>query len=91
MSSGLPVYLVVVYLKQTDRPIETSYSSHARGKHIFTFNYDVIKIWELKSKTVFRDELVGLFTLAPLMHDFFTKNRVKTPLWVGFGDILFRK
>ena len=41
---GLPVYPVVVYLKQTDRPIETSYSSHVRGKHIFTFNYGVIKI-----------------------------------------------
>jgi len=29
----------------------------------------VIKIWELKSKTVFRDELVGLFILAPLTPD----------------------
>lgn len=66
---GLPVYPIVVYLKQTDRPIETTYSSHAMGKHIFTFNYDVIKIWELKSKTVFRDERTGLYALAPLMPD----------------------
>ena len=66
---GLPVYPVVVYLTQTDRPIETTYSSHVGGKHIFTFNYDVIKVWELKSKTVFRDELSGLYTLTPLMPD----------------------
>jgi len=66
---GLPVYPVVVYLTQTDRPIETAYSSHVRGKHIFTFNYDVIKVWELKSKAVFEDELAGLYALTPLMPD----------------------
>ena len=66
---GLPVYPVVVYLTQTDRPIETTYSSYIGGKHIFTFNYDVIKVWELKSKTVFRDELAGLYALTPLMPD----------------------
>jgi len=66
---GLPVYPVVVYLTQTDRPIETTYSSHVGGKHIFTFNYDVIKVWELKSKTVFKDELSGLYALTPLMPD----------------------
>ncbi|PXF61260.1 MAG: hypothetical protein C4B59_04730 [Candidatus Methanogaster sp.] len=54
---GLPVYPVVVYLTQTDRPIETTYSSHVGGKHIFTFNYDVVKVWELKSKMVFEEEL----------------------------------
>jgi len=83
----LPVYPVVVYLTQTDRPIETTYSSHVGGKHIFTFNYDVLKVWELKSKTIFRDELSGLYALTPLMHDFFTKNRVKTALRVGSGDM----
>lgn len=66
---GLPVYPVVVYLTQTDRQIETTYSSHVGGKHIFTFNYDVIKVWELKSKTVFEDELAGLYALTPLMPD----------------------
>jgi len=66
---GLPVYPVVVYLTQTDRPIETTYSSHVGGKHIFTFNYDVIKVWELKSKAVFKDELAGLYALTPLMPD----------------------
>ncbi len=66
---GLPVYPVVVYLTQTDRPIETTYSSYIGGKHISTFNYDVIKVWELKSKTVFRDELAGLYALTPLMPD----------------------
>ncbi|MEA1865392.1 MAG: hypothetical protein U9N46_09420 [Euryarchaeota archaeon] len=65
----LPVYPVVVYLTQTDRPIETTYSSHVGNKHIFTFNYDVIKVWELKSKTVFKDELSGLYALTPLMPD----------------------
>jgi hypothetical protein len=63
------VYPVVVYLTQTDRQIETTYSSHVGGKHIFTFNYDVIKVWELKSKTVFEDELAGLYALTPLMPD----------------------
>jgi len=66
---GLPVYPVVVYLTQTDRPIETTYSSYIGGKHIFTFNYDVIKFWELKSKTVFKDKLSGLYALTPLMPD----------------------
>ena len=126
---GLPVYPVVVYLIQTDHPIETTYTSHVGGKHIFTFNYDVIKVWELKSKAVFKDELAGLYALTPLMpdanlaecrekliwavehnhisassymcmatfarlkyskevvNDFFTKNRVKTALRVGSGDI----
>jgi len=83
----LPVYPIVVYLTQTDRPIETTYSSHIGDKHIFTFDYDVIKVWELKSKTVFKNELSGLYALTLLMHDFFTKNRVKTALRVGSGDI----
>ena len=83
----MPVYPVVVYLTQTDRPIATTCSSHVGGKHIATFNYDVITVWELKSKKVFRDELSGLYALTPLMHDFFTKNRVKTVLREGVGDI----
>jgi predicted transposase YdaD len=66
---GLPVYPVVVYLTQTDRPIDATYSSYIGGRHIFTFNYDVIKVWELKSKTVFEDELAGLYALTPLMPD----------------------
>ncbi|MCD6206676.1 MAG: Rpn family recombination-promoting nuclease/putative transposase [Methanosarcinales archaeon] len=65
----LPVYPIVVYLTQTDRPIETAYSSHVGNKHIFTFNYDVIKVWELKSKTVFKNKLYGLYALTPLMPD----------------------
>jgi len=65
----LPVYPVVVYLTQTDRPIETTYSSHVGDKHIFTFDYGVIKVWELKSKTIFKNELSGLYALAPLMPD----------------------
>jgi len=65
----LPVYPVVVYLTQTDRPIETTYSSYVGDKHILTFNYDVIKVWELKSKTVFKNELCGLYALTPLMPD----------------------
>ncbi|MEA1864427.1 MAG: hypothetical protein U9N46_04415 [Euryarchaeota archaeon] len=65
----LPVYPVVVYLTQTDRPIATSYSSYIGGKHVVTFNYNVIKVWELKSKTVFKDELSGLYALTPLMPD----------------------
>ena len=65
----LPVYPVVVYLTQTDRSIETTYSSHVGNKHIFTFNYDVIKVWELRSKAVFEHELCGLYTLTPLMPD----------------------
>lgn len=55
----LPVYTVVVYLTQTDRPIETTYSSHVGDKHIFTFKYDVIKVWELKSKMIFKTNSAG--------------------------------
>ena len=66
---GLPVYPVVVYLAKTSVPIETTYISHVRNKHVIAFNYDVIKVWELKSKTVFRKGLAGLYALAPLMPD----------------------
>ena len=66
---GLPVYPVVVYLAKTSVPIETAYSSHVRNKHVIAFNYDVIKVWELKSKMVFKNKLAGLYALAPLMPD----------------------
>jgi len=66
---GLPVYPVVVYLAKTSVPIETTYSSHVRNKHVIAFNYDVIKVWELKSKMVFKNKLAGLYALAPLMPD----------------------
>jgi predicted transposase YdaD len=66
---GLPVYPVVVYLTRTEIPIETTYSSHVRNKHVIAFNCDVIKVWELKSKMVFKNKLAGLYALAPLMPD----------------------
>ena len=66
---GLPVYPVVVYLAKTSVPIETTYNSHVRNKHVIAFNYDVIKVWELKSKMVFKNKLAGLYALAPLMPD----------------------
>ncbi len=84
----LPVYPVVVYTTQTDRPIATTYSSHIGGKHIVTFNYDVIKIWELKSKTVFRDELVGLFALAPLMPDTDLDECREKLIWAARHNII---
>jgi len=66
---GLPVYPIVVYLTKTETPIETTYSSHVRNKHVIAFNYDVIKVWEMRSKMVFANDLVGLYALAPMMPD----------------------
>ncbi len=66
---GLPVYPIVVYLTKTEIPIETTYSSHVGDRHVLTFNYEVVKVWELKSKTVFKKKLAGLYALAPLMPD----------------------
>jgi predicted transposase YdaD len=65
----LPVRPVVVYLAETSIPIETTYSSRIGDRHVLTFDYDVIKVWELKSKTVFKKGLSGLYALAPLMQD----------------------
>ena len=66
---GLPVYPIVVYLTRTETPIETAYNSHVRNKHVIAFNYDVIKVWEMSSKVVFANDLVGLYALAPMMPD----------------------
>ena len=65
----LPVYPIVVYLTRTDIPIETTYSSRVWDRQVISFNYDVIKVWELKSKMVFEKGLAGLYALAPLMPD----------------------
>ena len=65
----LPVYPIVVYLTRTETPIETAYNSHVRNKHVIAFNYDVIKVWEMRSKMVFANDLVGLYALAPMMPD----------------------
>jgi len=65
----LPVYPIVVYLTETSTPIETAYVSHVGNKHVITFDYDVIKVWELRSKMVFEKKLAGLYALAPLMPD----------------------
>ena len=48
----LPVYPIVVYLTETSTPIENTYSSHVGNKQVIAFNYDVIKVWELRSKMV---------------------------------------
>jgi len=65
----LPVYPIVVYLTKTSVPIETAYSSRVGNKQVIAFNYDVIKVWELRSKMVFEKELAGLYALTPLMPD----------------------
>jgi len=66
---GLPVYPIVVYLTKTESPIETTYSSHVGDRHVLTFDYEVVKVWELKSKMVFKEKLAGLYALTPLMPD----------------------
>jgi len=66
---GLPVYPIVVYLTRTETPIETTYSSHVGDRHVLTFDYEVVKVWELKSKMVFKEKLAGLYALTPLMPD----------------------
>ena len=66
---GLPVYPIVVYLTKTETPIEAAYNSHVRNKHVISFNYDVIKVWEMSSKVVFKEKLAGLYALAPIMPD----------------------
>ena len=66
---GLPVYPIVVYLTKTEMPIETAYSSHVGNKHVIAFNYEVVKVWEMRSKMVFRENLAGLYALTPLMPD----------------------
>lgn len=66
---GLPVYPIVVYLTKTEMPIETAYSSHVGNKHVIAFNYEVVKVWEMRSKMVFKEKLAGLYALTPLMPD----------------------
>jgi len=60
----LPVYPIVMYLTPEDTHAEDQYTSSIRNKHIITFNYDVKKLWELKSKKIFEKELYGFYPLA---------------------------
>jgi len=65
----LPVYPIVMYLTPEDCHAEDQYTSSIRNKHIITFNYDVKKLWELKSKKIFEKELYGFYPLAWLTAD----------------------
>ena len=65
----LPVYPIVVYLRQRDARIESTYNSSIGGRDVIAFKYEVVKIWELESAKVFENRLYGLYPLTPLMTD----------------------
>ena len=67
----LPVYPVVIYLnpKDANKTIENTHTSFIRSKQILTFNYEVIKTWELDANTIFDNRLYGLYPLAALAND----------------------
>jgi len=65
----LPVYPIVVYLRQRDAHIEDTYNSSIGGRDVIAFKYEVVRIWELESSKVFENRLYGLYPLTPLMAD----------------------
>lgn len=64
----LPVYPVVIYLnpKDADKALKDTYISSIYNRQIITFNYEVIKVWEIKANHIFDNHLYGLYSLAPL-------------------------
>ncbi len=65
----LPVYPIVVYLRQRDARIEATYNSSIGGRDVIAFKYEVVRIWELESAKIFESRLYGLYPLTPLMAD----------------------
>ena len=67
----LPVYPIVAYIspEDADREIESTYSSSIGDKHVMTFDYEVIRIWELETGRIFEKKLYGLYPLTLLMDD----------------------
>lgn len=65
----LPVYPVVVYLssKDSEKDIESGYTSSICDKQVIAFDYDVVKVWELESEMIFEKKLYGMYPLTPLM------------------------
>ena len=65
----LPVYPIVVYLRQRDARIEAAYNSSIGGRNVVAFKYEVVRIWELPSAKIFENKFYGLYLLTPLMVD----------------------
>ena len=67
----LPVYPVVVYIspENAGRDMESTYRSQILDKHVMTFDYAVIRVWELEPEKVFENGLYGLYPLTLLMKD----------------------
>ena len=73
----LPVYPIVLYLTPKGVPAKGGYTSSVRNQHVMTFDYDVKRIWELKSKKIFEKQLYGLYPLTFLMADADTDECVR--------------
>ncbi len=65
----LPIYPIVVHLRQRDARIESTYDSSIGGKDVITFRYEVVRIWELPSAKIFESLLYGRYPLTLLMAD----------------------
>ena len=58
-AAGLSV--VVYIIPESDgRDMEVTYRSRIPGKHVMTFDYAVIRVWELEPEKVFKNGLYGL-------------------------------
>lgn len=70
ISSDLPVYSLVIYLRKERKMVEAPYIQRLpNGRPVHAFFYEAVKLWELPAELFFQPGLEGLLPLVTLAQD----------------------
>jgi hypothetical protein len=87
MRDGIPVYSVVIYLRQIETPTDSSFGWNALGSERLSFQFDVIRLWEKPKELILGTPHYELWPLAALMGEGSVDEMVAVAKHIGTAPL----